>query len=110
MSVSSLKQKYEPQYRTVRFKTEKEFWRWLSATSKYCIHFEDRLQDCLKWWIDEGGEVLHADMQSAVWNGQIVDLSRLKVGKNVGVMDTPNQQTKFYDFVVSKVEKVTNRK
>ncbi len=99
-----MNQKYYPEYKDLTFKSEKEFYNWLKEKAARKIHFKDYGQDCLYWWIDEGGEVIHSDLQSAIWNGMIVDLSRLEVGKNIGVMETEKQQTRFYDFVVEKIE------
>jgi hypothetical protein len=107
MKINLEKQKLNAEHRDRKFKDKTEFGRWLSATAMYCIKFKDKTQDCTEWFIDEGGEVLHADMQSGIWNGKIVDLSCLKVGKEIGVVyPSLPPRTTFYDFVVAKIEKV----
>ena len=95
-------QKYKAEFKKLKFKSKKEF----EKTATYKIKFEDKGQDCLEWWIDDGGEVLHANLQTKIWNGMIVDLFELLIGEEIGVMDTENQQTKFYDFVVEEIVKV----
>lgn len=107
MKIATNKQKINAEHRDRKFKNKTEFGRWLSATAVYRIEFKDKTQDCTEWFIDEGGEVLHADMQSGIWNGKIVDLSYLKVGKEIGVVfPSLPPKTKFYDFVVAKIEKI----
>lgn len=100
------KQKYNTEYKDLKFKNEVQFKKWLGETATYVIEFEDNGQDCLKWWIDNGGEVLHSRMQSNAWNGMIVDLTELVIGNDVGVMDVEEQQTVYYDFIVKKITKL----
>lgn len=106
MKIDVSKQKYFPEFKRTRFKNATEFHRWLSMKAKYKIHFGDKSQDCTEWIIDAGGEVLHADLQSTVWNGMCVDLGALKVGKEIGVVMPEKQATQFYEFIVAKIEKV----
>ncbi len=99
-------QKYEAEYKNIRFKgknPKKEFDTWLKKLAVKKIVFEDHGQDCLEWWIDKGGEVLHSYLQPFVWNGEIVDKHNLKIGKQIGVMDIDNMRTVFYDFVVKEI-------
>jgi len=98
------KQKYSPEYKDKKFKSKLAFEKWLKKLTTYKISFIDEGQGCLEWFIDKGGEVLHSDLQSSIWNGMIVDLYNLKVGKEIGVIDVENQQTKFYDFKVKQIE------
>jgi hypothetical protein len=99
-------QKYHPEHRETRFADKGAFAAWLKKTSTYKITFKDEGQDCREWYIDNGGEVLHANLQARVWNGMIVDLSRLQRGKEIGVMDSDKMQTRFYDFLVESIEKL----
>lgn len=100
-------QKFYPEHREKRFASKRAFKIWLNNTATHRIHFKDEGQDCLIWWIDGGGEVLHSELQPSVWNGMVVDLYRLKVGNEIGVMDSDNMRTAFYDFVVRKIENLT---
>lgn len=106
MKIDNTKQGYKILYKNKKFKTEKGFENWLNKVGKYIISFVDKGQDCLEWVIDERGEVIDANLQAGVWNGHIVDLSRLKVGKEIGVFDFARQSTKFYDFVVRSITDV----
>ena len=86
------------QYKDTKFKTEDEFLKFLHRKTEIRITFEDNGQDCLEWFIDTRGEVLHSDMQSAVWNGKMVDLTKLKIGKEI-----PLQDGSFITFVVKNI-------
>jgi len=97
------KQKYHSEFKNKTFKSKELFNNWLRKMTEYEIEFIDKGQDCLKWYIDKGGEVLNSNLQSSVWNGDIVDFSYLEVGKEIGVMDSDKMQTKFYDFIVEKI-------
>ena len=101
--IDTSKQGFAVKYKNKKFKTQSGFKRWLNKNGKYIISFVDKGQDCLEWVIDEQGEVLHANIQSGVWNGHIVNLKTIKVGKEIGVFDTPNERTKFYDFVIRSI-------
>lgn len=95
-------QKYDPEYKDLKFTgedPEKEFELWLCDKARYIVEFEDHGQDCLKWYLDEGGEVLHSVLQSRVWNGKVVDLEMLRTGKNIGIMDPARLRTCFLDFI-----------
>lgn len=101
--LNSSKQKFEAEYRDKKFKSQAAFTRWIRRVGKYIISFKDNGQDCLEWVIDEGGEVLHANLQSRIWNGMLVEISSLKVGKKIQVLDVENQCNKTYDFVVRSI-------
>jgi photosystem II stability/assembly factor-like uncharacterized protein len=68
----------KPKYKNKRFKGRDSFDKWLKRTTKYTLHFEDKGQDFLTWYVDERGEVLHSDLQTLVWNGKMLDLESLK--------------------------------
>ena len=74
-------EKVKAKYKNLKFKSTKEFEKWLEKTTKYKIEFKDDGQDFLYWWLDERGEVLHSSMQSSVWNGKIVNTCSLGKGK-----------------------------
>ena len=77
----------EPIYKELTFKSEIDFKKWLQKTTKYHIYFEDKGQDFLEWFIDERGEVLHSNLQSFVWNGKMVDIKTIVVGKKLRFSD-----------------------
>lgn len=102
--IDEKKQKYKSAYRDLKFKSKKHFQVWLNKIMKYEISFVDKGQDCLKWFLDEGGEVLNSNLQSSVWNGELVDLFSLKVGKGIEIMDVENQRNEVLDFIVEKIK------
>ena len=104
MKIDISKQGFKQRLKNKKFKTEQGFEKWLNKNVKYIISFVDNRQDCLKWFVDERGEVLHANLQAKIWNGSIIDLSVLKVGKEIGVFDKHGKNSKFYDFIVKDIE------
>ncbi len=100
MKIDEQKQKYKAEYKDLKFKSKQEFDKWLVEKTKYEIEFVDNGQDCLKWFIDNGGEVLHSEKQSSIWNGELVDLYSLRVGKNIEIMEVEKQANRVLDFVV----------
>lgn len=102
--IDEKKQKYKSAYRDLKFKSKKHFQVWLNKITKYEISFVDKGQDCLKWFLDEGGEVLNSNLQSSVWNGELVDLFSLEAGKGIEIMDVENQRNEVLDFIVEKIK------
>lgn len=78
---------YEPKYKNLKFKTQKEFKVWLKENTIFRIEFRDKKQDFLEWWIDKYGEVLHSDGQTAIWNGKMVDIKSLRIGNKLKFQD-----------------------
>jgi len=107
--MNNTNQKYFPEFKEIKFESEEDFRKWLKEKTDMKICFKDNGQDCLFWYIDKGGEVLHSELQPFVWNGMIVDLGKLKIGKEIGVIDSKNKQTIFYDFEVEAIEINKNR-
>jgi hypothetical protein len=98
-------QKYFPEYKDKKFKSEQEFKDWLEKISITKICFKDNGQDCLYWYIDDGGEILHCEpFQSAIWNGRIVDLETVKIGDQIGLINAEKMHTDIYDFEIEAVE------
>lgn len=76
------------QYKDKKFKSKKAFETWLKKIAKYHIRFEDKGQDFLEWWLDERGEILHSTpFQASVWNGTMVDIYSLEIGKKLLFQD-----------------------
>jgi len=76
-----------PKYKNKKFKSEQEFNNWLKQKTEIKIIFEDDGQDFLEWFVDKRGEVLHGNLQAFVWNGKMVDLTKIKIGKNLPLQD-----------------------
>lgn len=77
----------KPKYKNKGFKNQEEFDNWLKLKTEIKIVFEDDGQDFLEWFIDTNGEVLHSDLQSVVWNGKMVDLTKIKIGEYLPLQD-----------------------
>lgn len=45
MKIDTIKQKFKPEFRDVKFKTKKEFDTWLKEKCNLKIEFEDHGQD-----------------------------------------------------------------
>jgi len=70
-----------PKYRDLTFKSKEEFDEWLKKTATIKVEFEDDGQDFLEWFLDERGEVLHSDMQCRIWNGKMIDVPNIRIGR-----------------------------
>ena len=68
------------QFKEITFKSEAEFNEWLEKTTYKKIFFKDKGQDLMKIWIAESGEILHANLQSSIWNGRFVNMENLEKG------------------------------
>lgn len=75
-----MKQKLS-QYKNKRFESREKFDNWLKLKTEIKIVFEYEGQDFMEWFVDTNGEVLHSDAQSAVWNGTMVDFTKIKIGE-----------------------------
>lgn len=103
--IDSTQQKYYAEHRDKRFPFSGRtgFMCWLHDTAEYVLEFEDNQQDCLTWYVDAGGEILHADMQSTIWNGRIVDLDTIEEGKRPQLLDVENQRNIIYSHAVEAI-------
>ncbi len=79
--VLQLHDNMKAKYKNKKFSSKKVFEQWLEKLTKYILHFEDKGQDFLTWYVDERGEVLHSDLQSVVWNGKMLDIESLRKNK-----------------------------
>lgn len=101
-------QKKKQEYKDLKFKNDIEFRKWLIEKTDKIIYFEDNGQDCLHWFIDKSGEVLHSVYQSFVWNGQLVNIKKLEVGNEVPVIKESDGSEITYDFIVENI--ITDKK
>ncbi len=69
-----MEQKFVPQFKSKRFRSEKVFNVWLDNSTKYQIEFYDNGQDLLKIWVHSSGEILHCNLQSGIWNGKFINV------------------------------------
>ena len=99
-------QKFFPEHKDKRFKNEEEFKKWLKENTAMKICFKDNGQDLLSIQIDKGGEILNCEIasQGFIWNGEIVDLTTVKVGKNIGLINAEKMHTDLMDFEIEAIE------
>ena len=86
----------ESQFKEITFKSETEFNEWLEKTTYKKIFFKDKGQDLMKIWIAESGEILHANLQSSIWNGRFVNMKTLAKNTNLCLW---NNQTAGWDVM-----------
>jgi len=72
-----------PQFKELRFKSEKEFKVWLDSHTSKIVHLVDNGQDLMCIWLHESGEIVHCNAQGGIWNGKFVDMAKLKAGANL---------------------------
>lgn len=106
MMVDESKQKYAPQHKDLRFKTEAEFNKWLEATARYHVKLEDQGQDLLGLWLDEGGEIIYTDIpqMGGAFNGQLISLFNLQKGEPPEIMDVKAMANRQLRYSVTKIE------
>jgi hypothetical protein len=107
MGILMAKQKYIAEYKDLRFKTEREYRKWLKDKTAFYIEFEDQGQDLTGLWIDEGGEILQTKLPSLgrVFNGKMVLISDLRVGAKAGNFDPATKEFNKFRYIVTKVDK-----
>lgn len=71
----------KPRYKEKTFKHKSDFEVWLKEKTKFVVEFSEASFGPTKWWIDEQGEVLHSNLQAAVWKGRMVKPSSIIPGK-----------------------------
>lgn len=100
-------QKFAPEFRDLRFKTEEEFTAWLEAHKAYYVKLEDQGQDFIGFWLDKGGEIIYTNIASmgGPFNGSLIDLDRLKVGRPPEIMDVAAMANRPLRYKVTKIER-----
>ena len=91
-------------YKDLRFKTEKEFKKWLNEKADKKIIFFDAGQDLLEIHIDERGEILHCNLQASVWNGLFVRTHPDSLCVGMGIeMNLPDKGWRTMDFTIEQI-------
>lgn len=88
-------------YRELKFGSNASFNKWLKKTAKKQIFFQDRGQDLTCIWIDEEGEILHANLQTSVWCGAFVNMETMKIHKPIDFFIHGKWQT--MNFIVEEI-------
>ena len=93
----------QSQFKELMFKSETEFNEWLEKTTHKKIFLKDKGQDLMKLWVSESGEILHANMQSYIWNGRFVNMETLAKNTHLCLW---NNQTSEWDVMNFEVDVV----
>ncbi len=86
------------QFKTKFFKNPKDFEKWLKETTSKIIMFTDTTIDLIQMHIHESGEILHCNAHAAIYNGQFVNLEKLKPGVPIEIWQ--NEQWKGYGKLI----------
>lgn len=94
----------KPKYKNLKFKTMEKFDEWLKKTATKKINLKDCGQDFLAFWIDNRGEILHTTpYQSEIWNGRMIKMDSIKVGKKINFSDGLELKYPVIDIEEAKV-------
>lgn len=106
--VDEFKQKYSPDYKGLKFKTEAEFDKWLKEKAVYYIELEDTGQDLMGFWMDGGGEILQTKIPSIgmLYCSKLVDLYSLEVGRELPISHPERMETEFIDYIVKEIKEL----
>ena len=94
----------QSQFKEITFKSEKEFNEWLEKTTHKKIFLKDKGQDLMKLWVSESGEILHANMQSSIWNGRFVNMETLAKNINLCLWNNQTSEWDVMNFEVGVVK------
>ena len=94
----------QSQFKEITFKSEKEFNEWLEKTTHKKIFLKDKGQDLMKLWVSESGEILHANMQSSIWNGRFVNMETLAKNTNLCLWNNQTSEWDVMNFEVGVVK------
>ena len=94
----------QSQFKEITFKSEKEFNEWLEKTTHEKIFLKDKGQDLMKLWVSESGEILHANMQSSIWNGRFVNMETLAKNTNLCLWNNQTSEWDIMNFEVGVVK------
>lgn len=103
MKNTLIKKQLIPEFKSLKFNSEKEFIEWLTKTTYKKIHFKDNGQDLLIIWIADTGEILHANLQASIWDGKFVNLENMDKNTNIQFWDNLKQQWLTMDFIVDVI-------
>ena len=94
----------QSQFKEITFKSETEFNEWLEKTTQKKIFLKDKGQDLMKLWVSESGEILHANMQSSIWNGRFVNMETLAKNTNLCLWNNQTSEWDVMNFEVGVVK------
>lgn len=94
----------QSQFKEITFKSETEFNEWLEKITHKKIFLKDKGQDLMKLWVSESGEILHANMQSSIWNGRFVNMDTLAKNTNLCLWNNQTSEWDVMNFEVGVVK------
>ena len=94
----------QSQFKEITFKSETEFNEWLKKITHKKIFLKDKGQDLMKLWVSESGEILHANMQSSIWNGRFVNMDTLAKNTNLCLWNNQTSEWDVMNFEVGVVK------
>lgn len=94
----------QSKFKEITFKSETEFNEWLEKTTHKKIFLKDKGQDLMKLWVSESGEILHANMQSSIWNGRFVNMETLAKNTNLCLWNNQTSEWDVMNFEVGVVK------
>lgn len=98
----------KPLYRNLKFSTEAKFQEWLDNTATRRIDFMDHGQDLTAIWIDDKGEILHANLQTSIWCGKMVDPEAVTLGVPIRIWDDAKKD--YYEYIRLYIDDITDLK
>lgn len=94
----------QSQFKEITFKSQTEFNEWLEKTTHKKIFLKDKGQDLMKLWVSESGEILHANLQSSIWNGRFVNMETLAKNTNLCLWNNQTSEWDVMNFEVGVVK------
>lgn len=104
MKTTTIKQDFTPVYKDLTFNSEQEFKQWLSNTTYKKIFFKCKGQDLMKINIAENGEILHANLQSSIWNGRFVNMEILEKGTLIQFWNIEKSRWDVMNFEIAVIK------
>lgn len=92
------------QFKEITFRGEAEFNEWLEKTTYKKIFFKDKGQDLMKIWIAESGEILHANLQSSIWNGRFVNMENLEKDSFIQFWNNSKSEWDIMSFEIGVIK------
>lgn len=85
----------QPQFKDMKFPTQKAFNEWLNTETHIIIGFEKREGLQLRMWVHKTGEILHCNAHERIYNGSFVKLEEIYKGQPVMILNTHFRQTMY---------------
>ena len=104
MKTTTINQDFTPIYKDLTFNSEQEFKEWLSNATYKKIFFKCKGQDLMMIHIAGNGEILHANLQSSIWNGRFVNKEKIKRDSFIEFWNTEKLEWDVMNFEIAVVK------